>query len=113
MQRRANWNYPTAVRFGAGRVAELPDAARVAGMRRPLVVTDLATAELVKQAANAFLATKISFINAMAEVCEVTGADVTRLAEALGHDGRIGGGREALFSWHGAAPCPPAPPDGR
>ena len=49
----------------------------------PFVVTDFATAELVKVAANAFLATKISFINAMAEVCEAAGADVTRLAEAL------------------------------
>jgi len=56
----------------------------------PLVVTDFATAELVKVAANAFLATKISFINAMAEVCEATGADVTSLSEALGHDPRIG-----------------------
>ena len=49
----------------------------------PLVITDFATAELVKVAANSFLATKISFINAMAEVCEATGADVTRLTEAL------------------------------
>ncbi|WP_211280281.1 UDP-glucose dehydrogenase family protein [Streptomyces lushanensis] len=57
----------------------------------PLVVADLATAELVKVAANSFLATKISFINAMAEVCEVAGADVTRLAEALSYDPRIGG----------------------
>lgn len=57
----------------------------------PVVVTDLATAQLVKVAANAFLATKISFINAMAEVCEVTGADVTMLSEALSHDSRIGG----------------------
>ena len=56
----------------------------------PVVVTDFATAELVKVAANSFLATKISFINAMAEVCEVTGADVTQLAEAIGHDARIG-----------------------
>jgi UDPglucose 6-dehydrogenase len=56
----------------------------------PVVVTDLATAELVKVAANSFLATKISFINAMAEICEITGADVTTLAEALGHDSRIG-----------------------
>ena len=56
----------------------------------PVIVTDLATAEMVKVAANSFLATKISFINAMAEVCEVTGADVATLAEALGHDGRIG-----------------------
>ena len=56
----------------------------------PLVVTDFETAELVKVAANAFLATKISFINAMAEVCEVAGADVTQLADAIGHDARIG-----------------------
>jgi UDPglucose 6-dehydrogenase len=56
----------------------------------PVIVTDLQTAELVKASANAFLATKISFINAMAEICEVTGADVTKLAEALGHDPRIG-----------------------
>ncbi|HVY10164.1 MAG TPA: UDP-glucose/GDP-mannose dehydrogenase family protein [Mycobacteriales bacterium] len=57
----------------------------------PVVVTDLATAQLVKVAANAFLATKISFINAMAEVCEATHADVTKLSEALSHDTRIGG----------------------
>jgi hypothetical protein len=56
----------------------------------PFLVTDPATAEMVKVAANAFLATKISFINAMAEVCEVTGADVLSLAGALGHDRRIG-----------------------
>lgn len=56
----------------------------------PFLVTDYATAELVKVAANAFLATKISFINAMAEIAEVTGADVTRLADAIGHDVRIG-----------------------
>jgi UDPglucose 6-dehydrogenase len=57
----------------------------------PVVVTDFATAELVKVAANAFLATKISFINAMAEVCEATGGDVTKLSEALSYDDRIGG----------------------
>jgi UDPglucose 6-dehydrogenase len=56
----------------------------------PLLVTDLPTAELVKVSANAFLATKISFINAMAEVCEVADADVTVLADALGYDSRIG-----------------------
>ena len=56
----------------------------------PLVVTDFATAELVKVAANAFLATKISFINAMAEVCEAAGGDVTQLARAIGYDPRIG-----------------------
>lgn len=56
----------------------------------PFIVTDLATAELVKVSANAFLATKISFINAMAEIAEVVGADVTQLADAIGHDVRIG-----------------------
>jgi UDPglucose 6-dehydrogenase len=57
----------------------------------PVVVTDLPTAELVKVAANSFLATKISYINAMAEVCEATGADVQDLAKALAYDDRIGG----------------------
>jgi UDPglucose 6-dehydrogenase len=56
----------------------------------PRLVTDYATAELVKVSANAFLATKISFINAMAEVAEATGADVTQLADAIGYDARIG-----------------------
>ncbi len=65
--------YPTAIEAGS-----------------PVIVSDFATAELVKVAANAFLATKISFINAMAEIAEVTGADVTKLADAIGHDKRIG-----------------------
>ncbi|MDQ2698750.1 MAG: nucleotide sugar dehydrogenase, partial [Actinomycetota bacterium] len=56
----------------------------------PRIVTDYATAELVKVAANSFLATKISFINAMSEIADATGADVTALADALGHDPRIG-----------------------
>ncbi|MFI1567238.1 UDP-glucose dehydrogenase family protein [Streptomyces sp. NPDC020490] len=56
----------------------------------PFVVTDFPTAELVKTSANSFLATKISFINAMAEVCEAAGGDVAKLAEAIGYDDRIG-----------------------
>ena len=56
----------------------------------PWVVSDLPTAELVKVAANSFLATKISFINAMAEICEAAGGDVTVLAQAIGYDPRIG-----------------------
>lgn len=56
----------------------------------PFIVADTATAELVKVSANAFLATKISFINAVSEICEVTGADVTTLADAIGMDPRIG-----------------------
>jgi UDPglucose 6-dehydrogenase len=70
------------------RLAEIYQPLLAAGV--PLVETDLTTAELVKAAANSFLATKISFINAMAEVCETTGADVVALAEAIGHDERIG-----------------------
>ncbi|MBB5934447.1 UDP-glucose dehydrogenase family protein [Streptomyces zagrosensis] len=56
----------------------------------PTIVTDWATAELAKASANSFLATKISFINAMAEVCAAAGADVGQLADILGHDARIG-----------------------
>ncbi len=56
----------------------------------PFIVTDFPTAELVKTSANSFLATKISFINAMAEVCEAADGDVVKLAEAIGHDDRIG-----------------------
>ena len=56
----------------------------------PFIVTDVATAELVKVAANAFLATKLSFMNAMAEMCEATGADVIALRDAIGRDERIG-----------------------
>ena len=60
------------------------------GSGTPWIRADLPTAELVKVAANSFLATKISFINAMAEVCEAAGADVTVLAKAIGYDPRIG-----------------------
>ncbi|REK85265.1 UDP-glucose/GDP-mannose dehydrogenase family protein [Streptomyces inhibens] len=56
----------------------------------PFIVMDYPTSELVKTSANSFLATKISFINAMAEVCEAADGDVVKLAEAIGHDERIG-----------------------
>lgn len=56
----------------------------------PFIVSDLETAELVKVSANAFLATKISFINAVSEICEIVGGDVTKLADAIGYDERIG-----------------------
>jgi UDPglucose 6-dehydrogenase len=56
----------------------------------PWIRADLPTSELVKVAANSFLATKISFINAMAEICEAAGGDVTVLAKAIGYDPRIG-----------------------
>ncbi len=64
--------------------------ARLVEAGTPYLTTDLPTSELVKVAANAFLATKISFINAMAEVCEAAGADVVTLSRALGYDDRIG-----------------------
>ena len=62
----------------------------VIALGTPWIRADLPTAELVKVAANSFLATKISFINAMAEVCEAAGGDVTVLAKAIGYDPRIG-----------------------
>lgn len=75
-----------------GRVEEVAREIYAQAIERgtPFIVTDLATAELVKVSANAFLATKISFINAIAEVCEATGADVVQLADAIGYDERIG-----------------------
>ncbi len=78
------------VRSAAAEEALRAAFAPVISSGTPVVVTDFATAELVKVAANSFLATKISFINAMAEVCEVVHADVTALSEALGYDSRIG-----------------------
>jgi UDPglucose 6-dehydrogenase len=76
---------------GATARAALDEAyATIIAAGTPQVVTDFATAEMVKVAANSFLATKISFINAMAELCEATGADVKQLADAIGHDDRIG-----------------------
>ncbi|MHA6968271.1 UDP-glucose dehydrogenase family protein [Glutamicibacter bergerei] len=64
--------------------------APILALDTPEVVTDLETSELVKVAANAFLATKISFINAFAEVTETVGGDIKTLADAIGHDARIG-----------------------
>lgn len=83
---------PEAARLGR---AALDEAYRpIIDAGTPVIVGGFSTAELVKVAANSFLATKISFINAMAEICDATGADVTMLAQALGHDERIG--RRAL-----------------
>ncbi len=80
---------PTAAQWGQAQLDEVYDNL-INEQNIPRLLTDYATAELVKVAANSFLATKISFINAMAELCEATGADVTQLAEAIGHDDRIG-----------------------
>jgi UDPglucose 6-dehydrogenase len=85
---------PDRVVVGVDRATDADEIAAayapILGHGMPWVVVDLATAQLVKNAANAFLATKISFINAMAELCEATGADVVALADAIGHDARIG-----------------------
>ena len=59
--------------------------------RVPFVVTDINSAELIKHASNSFLAMKISFINMIADLCEAVGADVGKVAEAVGMDKRIGG----------------------
>lgn len=59
-------------------------------LRAPILVTDIYTAEMIKYASNAFLATKISFINEIAQICERLGADVKEVAEGMGHDKRIG-----------------------
>ncbi len=59
-------------------------------LRSPIVITDLRTAEMIKYASNAFLATKISFINELADLCEIVGADVKEVAAGMGYDARIG-----------------------
>jgi UDPglucose 6-dehydrogenase len=90
--------HPDRIVVGVERACEKRAAETLAELYRPLssdgdipfLVTSLATAELAKVAANAFLATKISFINAISEVCEATSADVTMLADAIGADKRIG-----------------------
>ncbi len=72
-------------RDAANRVAQLHLA-----LRSPIVITDLRTAEMIKYASNAFLATKISFINELADICEAFGADVKEVAAGMGYDARIG-----------------------
>jgi UDPglucose 6-dehydrogenase len=62
-----------------------------APLERPMIITDLPSAEVIKYASNAFLATKISFINAIANICEAAGADVTQVMKGMGLDPRIGG----------------------
>ena len=59
-------------------------------LKAPLIITDIETAELIKHASNCFLALKISFINAVATICEKTGGDIVKVAEGTGHDSRIG-----------------------
>jgi UDPglucose 6-dehydrogenase len=72
-------------------------------LRAPIVITDLYTAEMVKYASNAFLATKISFINEIAQICERLGADVKEVAAGMGYDKRIGrAGLDAGLGWGGS-----------
>ncbi len=59
-------------------------------IKAPILITDIKSAELIKHASNAFLATKISFINSVAKICELSGADVEKVAEGMGYDKRIG-----------------------
>lgn len=59
-------------------------------IRAPMIITDIKSAELIKHASNAFLSTKISFINSVARICELSGADVEKVAEGMGYDKRIG-----------------------
>jgi UDPglucose 6-dehydrogenase len=87
----ADFNRPDRIVLGA----DDPEAAqKVAGLYRalqaPVVITDLRTAEMIKYASNAFLATKISFINEIASICEAMGADVKEVARGMGMDARIG-----------------------
>lgn len=88
--------HPDRIVLGVQPDSHLPEAAMrqlyapILDAGVPMLVTDLQTAELVKVSANAFLATKISFINAISEVCEAADADVTMLADAIGYDPRIG-----------------------
>jgi UDPglucose 6-dehydrogenase len=72
-------------REAANKVAEL-----YLSLRRPIMITDLRTAEMIKYASNAFLATRVSFINEIANICERLGADVTEVAAGMGYDKRIG-----------------------
>ena len=102
MQLRGNWNYPTAVRFGAGRIAELPEAARVAGTARPLVVTDstLAKLPMIAQAMASLAAAGIEarlFSDIRSNPVEANVAAGVTAFKAGGHDGVIAfGGGSAL-----------------
>jgi UDPglucose 6-dehydrogenase len=107
--------YPDRVVIGSDDDAALEDVAHLYrpivdqsfaggnGKRPRLLLTSLTTAETIKYAANAFLATKISFINEVAHVCEMVGADVTEVSEAMGLDHRIGpGALQAGVGWGGS-----------
>lgn len=83
--------YPDRIVIGADNPrAAMKIVELYAAFERPMLITNLATAEIIKYASNTFLAIKISFINAIADLCERTGADVAQVAKAMGYDQRIG-----------------------
>jgi UDPglucose 6-dehydrogenase len=83
--------HPRRIVFGSRKPHAIDEVAGLfASLAGPRVITDIQTAEMIKYAANAFLATKISFINEIAQICENLGADVTAVAEGMGLDDRIG-----------------------
>ena len=99
--------HPERIVIGADhQAAAIRVASIYLGVAAPLIVTDPASAEIIKYASNAFLATKLSFVNAVAAICESVGADVNDVVLGMGYDERIG--REFLRpgpGWGGRA-CP-------
>lgn len=86
-----DFQHPDRVVLGSSDTEAAQSVARLyLPLRAPIIVTDIYTAEMIKYASNAFLATKISFINEIAQICERLGADVKEVAEGMGHDKRIG-----------------------
>src|SRR3972149_5620788 len=83
-----------------------------APLERPMIITDVPSAEMIKYASNAFLATKISFTNSIANICELAGADVTQVMKGMGLDARIGPAflQAGLGYGGGCVPKGPAPP---
>lgn len=85
--------YPDRIVIGApNQVVAMKILELYAPLERPMLITDVASAEMIKYASNAFLATKISFINAIANICDRAGADVTQVTKGMGYDKRIGAG---------------------
>ena len=100
----ADFLQPDRVVLGATRHEDAVQVAELyRPLKRPVLITDLRTAEMIKYASNAFLATKISFINEVASICERLGADVRVVAEGMGRDTRIGRAfLDAGLGWGGS-----------